>query len=175
MDIINEELKDKIILVCGIPLSSSFNKTTFARIGPDVSLIFDDVYYMRFMHRERISTKTTIVNTIYRSIMNKTCFLNDPDVYLLRDDNIKLNEKQKEALIKINHLCGSLFMSSDNVSKYDEKKIKLLKESQKLENSEIIDIRRHKNIIDIDFINNKEKYTLRYLVNKGEIKWIKHL
>lgn len=74
MDIINEELKDKIILVCGIPLSSSFNKTTFARIGPDVSLIFDDVYYMRFMHRERISTKTTIVNTIYRSIMNKTCF-----------------------------------------------------------------------------------------------------
>ncbi len=175
LNILKDELKGKTILVCGVQLSSAFNKADYARIGPDISLIFDDVWYMKFMHRERISTKVTLVNTIYRSIMNKTCFLNDPDVYLLRDDNIKLNDKQKEAIITLNHLCGSVFMTSDDVSCYNDNKKKLLEKSQKLVGSEIIDIRKNKGIIDIDYINNNQKFTLRYLIKKGEIKWIKHL
>lgn len=175
LNILKEELKGKSILVCGVQLSSAFNKADYARIGPDISLIFDDVWYMKFMHRERISTKVTLVNTIYRSIMNNTCFLNDPDVYLLRDDNIKLNKKQKEAIITLNHLCGNVFMTSDDVSKYSEENKVLLKNSQKLIGSEIVDIRKNKGIIDVDYLNNNKKYTLRYLIKKGEIKWIKLL
>ncbi len=175
MDILRDELKGKLLLVCGVPLSSSFKRADYARIGPDISLIFDDKLYMRFFHRERISTKVTLVNTIYRSLMNKICFANDPDVYLLRDDNIKLNKKQKEAIITLNHLCGSVFMTSDDVSQYSEENRELLKKSQKLVGSEILDIRKNKNIIDIDYFNDNKKYTLRYLINKGEVKWIKLL
>ncbi len=175
MNILRDELKGKLLLVCGVPLSSSFKRADYARIGPDISLIFDDKLYMRFMHRERISTKVTLVNTIYRSIMNNICFANDPDVYLLRDDNIKLSNKQKEAIITLNHLCGSVFMTSDDVSLYSKENKELLEKSQKLVGSEILDIRKNKNIIDIDYLNSDTKYTLRYLVNKGEIKWIKLL
>ena len=175
MDILRDELKGKLLLVCGVPLSSSFKRADYARIGPDITLDFNDIWYMKFMHRERISTKVTLVNTIYRSFMNKICFANDPDVYLLRDDNIKLNNKQKEAVITLNHLCGSVFMTSDDVSIYSEENKKLLKKSQELVGSEILDIRKNKNIIDIDYLNKNKKYTLRYLINKGEIKWIKLL
>ena len=175
MDILRNELKGKLLLVCGVPLSSSFKRADYARIGPDITLDFNDIWYMKFMHRERISTKVTLVNTIYRSFMNKICFANDPDVYLLRDDNIKLNNKQKEAVITLNHLCGSVFMTSDDVSNYSEENKKLLKKSQELVGSEILDIRKNKNIIDIDYLNKNKKYTLRYLINKGEIKWIKLL
>ena len=173
MNILADELKDKLLLVCGVPLSSAFNKATYARIGPDISLNFDDKFYMRFMHRERISTKITLVNTIYRSIMNRICFYNDPDVYLLRDNNIKLNKKQKEAIVILNHLCGSVYMSSDDVLTYKEESLELLKRAQGLVNSDIISINKHKNVIDIGYINNKKVYTLRYLINKGIIKWIK--
>lgn len=176
MELIRNELgKDALILVCGVPLSSCFGLADYARIGPDVSLKFDDAFYMKLFHRERISTKITLVNTIYRSYFNKIAFLNDPDVYLLRDDNIELNEKQKQSLAILNHLCGSLWMTSDDVSKYDEAKKKQLEEAKQYVGSEIIDIRKNKSIIDIDFINKDRKYTLRYLIKKGEILWIKPL
>ena len=66
-------------------------------------------------------------------------------------------------------------MTSDDVSKYSEENKVLLKNSQKLIGSEIIDIRKNKGIIDVDYLNNNKKYTLRYLIKKGEIKWIKLL
>ena len=40
----------------------------YLRIGADVTLIFDDVWFMRHLHRVRISTKMSLQNTIYRSI-----------------------------------------------------------------------------------------------------------
>ncbi len=176
MELIRNELgEDSLILGCGVPLSSCFNLIDYMRIGPDVSLKFDDKFYMKLFHRERISTKITLVNTIYRNYFDKVCFLNDPDVYLLRDKNIELNEKQKESLVIINHLCGSLLMTSDDVSEYDVKQKKILEEARKYVGSKIIDIRKNKSIIDIDFVNNGGKYTLRYISKKGEIAWIRPL
>ncbi len=175
MHILRSTLKDKLLLVCGVPLSSSFLRADYARIGPDISLIFDDKFYMRLFHRERISTKITLVNTIYRSCMNKICFYNDPDVYLLRDTNIELNDKQKEAIITLNHICGSVYMTSDDVSSYDEKKKELLEKCQKYAGSKVLDIRKKGKTIDLDFENDNKKYTLRYLISKGEIKWIRPL
>ena len=84
-------LKDKLILGCGANLLNSWGSFDYLRIGPDVSLSFDDVAYMRLFHRERPSTKVTLQNTIYRSIFDQRLFANDPDVFLLRDDNIGLS------------------------------------------------------------------------------------
>ena len=123
---LRETLKNRLILGCGAIISNSYKNFDYLRIGPDVSLKFDDTFIMRLMHRERISTKVTIQNTIFRSMFDGFLFGNDPDVFLLRDDNIKLTKKQKESLIIINAIFGSLLMTSDNISEYDEEKKALL-------------------------------------------------
>ena len=121
---LRETLKNKTVLGCGANIINSYENFDYLRIGPDVSLEFDDVFYMRLFHRERISTKITLQNTIYRSFMNNHLFGNDPDVFLLRDDNIKLSKEQREALGTLNALFGSLLFTSDNIATYDEEKKK---------------------------------------------------
>lgn len=166
-----EELKDKIILGCGATLSNGFEKFDFMRIGPDVSLIFDDVWFMRLMHSERISTKTTLQNTIYRSAMDGKAFLNDPDVILLRDDNISLSEKQKYALAKINSLFGSLLMTSDNPKTYDDKKAAVLSEVLGLfHNAKVLSYERIKRNIRIEYEQDGKKNEFYYDTKKGVIK-----
>ncbi len=165
-----EELKGKIILGCGATLSNGFEKFDFMRIGPDVSLIFDDVWYMRFMHSERISTKTTLQNTIYRSAMNGKAFLNDPDVILLRDDNISLSGKQKYALAKINALFGSLLMTSDNPKTYDDKKSAVLSEALELfKNAKVLSYSRKNRYIYVEYELNGKNYGFYYDTKKGVI------
>ncbi len=122
--LLRDTLKGKIILGCGANIINSYEHFDYLRVGPDVSLDYDDVFYMRLFHRERVSTKVTLQNTIYRSFMNNHLFGNDPDVFLLRDKNIKLNEKQREALTTLNALFGSLLFTSDDIATYDDVKKK---------------------------------------------------
>ena len=120
--LLRDILKGKIILGCGANLVNSIDNFDYLRIGPDVSLKWDDVAYMRLFHRERISTKVTLQNTIFRSIFNDRWFGNDPDVFLLRDNNIELNSAQKRSLALINSLFSSVLMTSDDIGAYDEDK-----------------------------------------------------
>ena len=162
MKMLREILGDRLILGCGVPLSSAFNLVDYCRIGPDVSLKFDDEWYMRMMHRERVSTKTTIQNTIWRSFMDGTVFRCDPDVFLLRDDHIGLTRPQKRALVMLNHLCGSVYLTSDQVGKYDEDKKELLAEARRLTGARIRLISQEKNIViifyEIDGVNEMLTY-----------------
>ena len=48
---LRECLGDKVILGCGATVFNCINKFNYLRVGPDVSLIFDDVWFMRRMHR----------------------------------------------------------------------------------------------------------------------------
>ena len=125
-EFIRSILKDKLIMGCGANLVQAAGVFDYMRVGCDVSLIFDDVFYMKLFHRERISTKRSILDTIYRSFMNNHLFLNDPDVFVLRDDNNKLTDKQKESLIMVNAVFASSMQTSDNIEKYDESKQSLL-------------------------------------------------
>ena len=170
MSFIRNILKDKLILGCGLPLESGFNLVDYCRIGPDVSLSFDDIFYMRLAHRERISTKITLLNTIYRYPMDKYVFRNDPDVYLLRDDNINLSNKQKEALLKINFLCGALYFTSDNVINYDLEKRNLLFEASKLQDAILTNIITKKEVIILEFMLNGKNEQLIYNFKKGVIE-----
>lgn len=166
-----EELKGKIILGCGATLSNGFEKFDFMRIGPDVSLKFDDVWFMKFMHSERISTKTTLQNTIYRSAMNGRAFLNDPDVILLRSDNISLSEKQRYALAKINALFGSLLMTSDNPKRYDKKTAEVLNEILSVfKNGKVISYERKGKMIYVDYEQDGVRKTFSYNTKRGVIK-----
>ena len=166
--LLRDILKNKIILGCGANIINSFEHFDYLRIGPDVSLEFDDVFYMKLLHRERVSTKVTVQNTIYRSFMNNHLFGNDPDVFLLRDENMKMNKEQRKSLTILNALFGSLFFTSDNIATYDEEKKKLFDEALKIfynaHNRRYI---TKGNIIDITFELYGKPQHLIYDINKG--------
>ena len=167
---LREVLGDKLILGCGATLLNGANVFDYMRIGPDVSLKFDDVFYMRFMHRERISTKVTLQNTVYRSIFDGRFFGNDPDVFLLRDDNISLSDRQKNALITINALFGSVMMTSDNIAQYDSQKQKTLSEALELfKNGKVTGYKRKGHIIKIEYVLDGKTRKLSYNTRKGVI------
>ena len=168
-EFLREILKDKIILGCGANIINSYKTFDYLRIGPDVSLKFDDVPYMRLFHRERISTKVTVQNTIYRHLFDQHLFGNDPDVFLLRDDNIELTKEQRKALTIINALMGSVLMTSDNIATYDEEKKAILDKAFNLfYNAKVTQIKRNgPSLIDIDYEINNEKNRLTYDWKKG--------
>lgn len=104
---------DTLILGCGVPLGSAFGIVDYCRIGCDVGLDWDDLPYMRGLHRERVSTRLSLRNTRYRAPLDGRAFGNDPDVFFLRDD-VKLTETQREELLFGNASHGSVFLTSDN-------------------------------------------------------------
>ena len=48
-------------------------------------------------------------------------YVNDPDVILIRDYNIRMNEEQRKLIARINKMFGNLIFVSDDVSRYDDK------------------------------------------------------
>lgn len=166
--LLRDILKDKLILGCGAAISSSYQKFDYLRIGPDVSLKFDDAFYMRWLHRERVSTKITLQNTIFRHLLDGHYFLNDPDVFLLRKDNISLSDKQKEALVTINALFGSVLMTSDDIATYDQKTKNLLEDKFELfYKAEDKSYKKNKDKILISYKLDGNKYELIYDTKKG--------
>jgi len=168
-EFLREILKDKIILGCGANIINSYKIFDYLRIGPDVSLKFDDVLYMRFFHRERISTKITLQNTIYRHLFDQRLFGNDPDVFLLRDENIELSKEQRKALTLINALMGSVLMTSDNIASYDETKNATLDKAFNLfYKAKVIKIESNRpSLIDIDYEMDNKINHLTYNWKKG--------
>lgn len=125
MEFLLECAGDAKILGCGVPLASAFGIVHYCRIGADVSLTYDDVFYMRKIHRERTSTKNTILDSVFRRQLDGRAFLNDTDVFLLRDTNNKLSIAQKTTLAEINALTGNVIFTSDDASKYSEEAKKI--------------------------------------------------
>ena len=138
MDFLRECVGEKLILACGVPLAPAFGVADYCRIGCDVGLDWNDNRIMQMTHRERVSTKNSLMNTIFRRQLNGRAFLNDPDVYLLRDEDISLAHCQKQALAFINHLCGSVYFTSDDVGTYSPRAKKVLSTARKLKNAKVI-------------------------------------
>ncbi len=168
---LREILGNRLILGCGAPVFSAIGTFDYLRIGPDVSLAFDDVWFMRKMHRERISTKVTLQNTVYRSFFNGYLFGNDPDVFILRDDNVKLTAGQKKSLIMLNALFGSVMMTSDNLDSYDGEKKELLNQALELfRHGEVVSYVPEGDTIQITYQLNGKTRQLSYEVQKGELQ-----
>ena len=108
---------DCLLLGCGVPLSSAFGKLDYCRIGCDVGLDWDDMPPMRFLHRERVSTKNAIGNTYGRRPLNGRAFGNDPDVFFLRDD-VKLTVEQRDELLFANADSGTVLLTSDDMGSW---------------------------------------------------------
>ncbi|MBR0313435.1 MAG: alpha-galactosidase, partial [Oscillospiraceae bacterium] len=77
-------------------------------------------FYMRLIHRERPSTRQAIGNAVFRRQLNGRAYLSDPDVFFLRDDNVRLTRKQKNQLAVLDAVLGGVFLHSDDMAKYSE-------------------------------------------------------
>ena len=140
MDFLRDVCGEAQILGCGVPLASAFGKVEYCRIGPDMSLDYDDKPFMRVFHNERPSTMHTQCNTVYRRQLDGRAFCNDPDVFLLRDENNTLTELQKHTLAVINALFGSVLFASDDFGKYDEKKRRLYAALCRLQKAQVLNV-----------------------------------
>ena len=168
---LKQVLKGKTILGCGATLSNVYNNFDYVRIGPDVSLTFDASPLLRTLHREMPSTKNAIQNTFFRSFMDDRWFGNDPDVFLLRDNNLKLKKEQKRALITINALFGRVLFTSDNVGDYDEEKKDMLNKALDLfKNATDVSFVKKGNIIHVTYLLSKRPHEFDYDTEKGVIK-----
>lgn len=164
MDLLRRLVGDKLILGCGVPLMPSFGKVDYCRIGCDVSLDWNDKLIMRIIHRERVSTRNSICDTIYRRGLDGRAFLNDPDVFYLRDENLHLSKKRKLQLATVNNLFASLRFVSDNCSLYNEKTRGLYSDLVSLrEKGKLLSLTDNSKSITFEYEHNgsKEKMSIK--------------
>ena len=131
---------DALILGCGVPMAPAFGMVDYCRIGCDMTLNWLGDAQLRPLHREVPSTRNTLLNTIYRRHLDGRAWRNDPDVFLLRDENIRLSPAQRELLATVNALFGGVLFTSDNVGAYDEKKRAFYERLEALGPQSVVDI-----------------------------------
>lgn len=164
MDFLREVCGDCAILGCGVPLATAFGKVEYCRIGMDMSLSWDDKAYMRLFHVERPSTKRTMLNSIYRRQLSGRAFLNDPDVFLLRDYNMQLSQKQKEALSAVNGLFGGLLFASDDFSRYSPEQKKMYINTLKLMSARDISVEEKDGIMRLSYTLDSDRRSISYKI-----------
>lgn len=108
-----------LLLGCGVPLASVFGRFDYCRIGCDVGLDWDDKPYMRLLHRERVSTKNSLGNTIGRAPLDGRLIGCDPDVFFLRDD-VRLSWDQRLDLLAADAVCGHMLLTSDDMGLWSD-------------------------------------------------------
>lgn len=167
MDFIRECCGDKLILGCGVPLMPAFGKVDYCRIGSDISLGWKP---RKHAIREEVSTVHAVCNTIFRRHLDGRAWRNDPDVFLLRDKNVKTDFEQRKLLAKINSLFGSLLFISDNIAEYNSAQLHVLNETfaQKdirIRRAELIE----KNIMQIEYCENNTDFKLKFNVQTGQL------
>ncbi|MBQ6914533.1 MAG: alpha-galactosidase, partial [Kiritimatiellae bacterium] len=108
------------ILGCGVPLMPAFGVVDYCRVSCDVTLDWDDKPHMRLIHRERPSTRQAMGSSVFRRQLNGRAFLSDPDVFFLRDENVRLTMGQKMMLAAFDAVIGGVFLHSDDMSKYSD-------------------------------------------------------
>lgn len=124
MDLLRDCCGNKLILGCGVPLMPAFGKVDYCRIGSDIALNW---HHRQHSTREDVSTPHAISNTIFRRHLNGRAWMNDPDVFLLRNENIRMDFNQRKLLSRINSIFGSLLFMSDNVGHYNKEQLETLK------------------------------------------------
>ena len=164
MEFLRECVGDKLLLGCGVPLGSAFGVVDACRISCDVSLRFKDRFYHRMnINNEIPSAKNAMTSTIFRRHLDGRAFCNDPDVFFVRDYNLRYNKEQKKLLAKINHLFGNVLFVSDDVGTFNEEQLNLLVETFEKSNAMIISAERSdKNYFTVKYLENGEKKTLNF-------------
>lgn len=160
--LLREVCGNHLVLGCGVPFSNTLGIFEYNRIGCDVGLDWDDVWYMHAFHRERVSTKHSLANTIFRRQINHRGYLNDPDVIFIRSENCKLTDEEKHKLNTIDALLGGVFLTSDNPSNYTDEQIEKYNYYRHLSTATNIHTSMNGSVIQIDYEldGKKESFSL---------------
>ncbi len=160
MDFLRRTIGEQKILACGVPLGSAFGKVEYCRIGPDIHLSWEHNLLKILHHRERVSTIAALRTTLNRWQLNNRVFQSDPDVILLRDHNINLNQHQQYTTLLINTLLGNLHFTSDNIGKYNDEQLAEFGNIYTWRNAEIKSVREtQKDLYLISCIKDGIKWT----------------
>ncbi len=173
MQFLRECTEDRLIIGCGVPLGPSFGLVDYCRTGCDIGLDWDDHAFMRLLIRERVSTLNAVNDTIARRQLNGRAFLNDPDVFLMRDSNLKLSEMQKRTLFTVNYLFGSLLFTSDNTVEYNDVKWELFNMTGCTVHRAVSKVEHYRNGL-FEIFYEEEGESLLALINLGR-KSLKYL
>lgn len=172
MDFLRECVGDKLILGCGVPLGPAFGVADACRISCDVDLSYGGKFYNSMsINNELPSAQNAINNSMFRRHLNGRAFLNDPDVFFLRDHNLTFTWEQKLLLAKINNLFGRVLFVSDDAGEYSEAELEVLKETFRESDAKILDVKcvgaRADGNYEIKFIENGEEKLLYFNLFTG--------
>ena len=159
MALLRECCGDKLILGCGVPLGPSFGQVDYCRIGPDIGLNWDGGPEKATRLRERISTRNALVNSINRRFLDGRAFGNDPDVFILREGNNRLELAQQRTLFILNAIFGKMLLHSDNPGKYSAETLELYRSVFPM---------RHPRILEVDSNYSANGFRIWFEVNGRE-------
>ncbi len=171
MEFLRECVGDKLFLGCGVPIGPALGICDACRISCDVDLTYKGKFYSRIqVSNEMLNARSAINNSIFRRHLDGRVWMNDPDVFFLRKDNLTFTDEQKYLLGKINNLCGNVLFVSDNAGDYDKNASNLLKKFFNKTNEKIISA-EYLNKSDIKLVTEKDgaKETFIFNIDKGEI------
>ena len=171
MQFLRECVGDKLLLGCGVPMSAAIGVCDACRISCDVDLTYKGKIYNHIhVSNEMLSAQSAINNSIFRRHLNGRVFMNDPDVFFLRNDNLKFTLEQKKLLARINNLCGNVLFVSDNAGAYDAEQMAMLKKYLKKTDEKIISAERlNPDVIKIVIDENGTKKDFVFNIKLGNI------
>lgn len=151
LQFLRDMISPKKILGCGVPLGPAFGKMDYCRIGSDVSLAWEDKKLSLLHYRERVSTINSLLNTIHRRHLQGRVFGNDPDVFILRQENHHLTEHQKYTLFFTNWLFGGIVLTSDFLDNYGKAEWELYQSIFPLKPKKIEEVKKDKMLYEVRF------------------------
>lgn len=153
---------DHPVLGCGVPVMPAFGLVEYCRVSCDVSLDWDDKPWMRLLHRERVSTRQAMGNTVFRRELNGRAYLSDPDVFFLREKNIRLSPAQKMKLAKINALFGGVLLTSDNIGEYDGAALAAYKDVMNLRGAKVTGVDVTGKTVTVRYMNGENEESISF-------------
>ena len=160
--------EDKLLLACGAPMLPSFGVADYMRIGADMALSWPHSARRRQMHREDVSTPNAMLNSVYRRGLNGRAFLNDPDVFLLRRNNISFTPEQQALLAKFIQLFGGVLFTSDDVSTYKPEQASLFADTL-ADTATLTDVSQEDDVLNVRYTQSDRPCTMQFNVYTGQI------
>ena len=99
-------------------------------------------------------------------------FLNDPDVFLLRDENIHCTFEQRKIIATVNKVFGSVLFTSDNVGKYSDEQMSVLLDTFKKSKIDVKSaefLNENKRIMKFVYTQDGIEHTFKFNIDKGTI------
>ncbi len=162
MDFLREITEGAELLASGVPLGAAFGKVDYCRIGCDVTLDWDDKSYLRVMHRERPSTKRSLLNSVFRRQLDGRAFGTAPDVFFLRKDRIDMPTSQKQCLAEVSALTGSVLLTSDDCAMYNDNQQMMLRRMMRMRSASILSAEIQDHQLNLRIRRGDQEYSKSY-------------